>query len=173
MATSQMGKSALGRGAAMVGGVGGARAFPGMATDMRTGRAAGRALGAGVGPNGKTTTSRTEVEAQKRAREAAARAALSASAAAGFARFDGSERPLFDDARGQRGLNGGFPANAPVPARLRRRRRTRPPRRRFAWRRWTTRNFSGRTWTRFERRRRWPRRSARTIPTRGGNRSKI
>lgn len=112
MATSQMGKSALGRGAAMVGGVGGARAFPGMATDMRTGRAAGRALGAGVGPNGKTTTSRTEVEAQKRAREAAARAALSASAAAGFARFDGSAARC-STTPADSGLNGGFPANAP------------------------------------------------------------
>ena len=110
MAASQMGKSALGRGAAMVGGVGGARAFPGMATDTRTGRAAGRALGMGIGPNGKTMTSRAEVEAQKRAREAAARAAAAARAGDGFARF-ASTTPAPADS----GLNGGFPTNAPRP----------------------------------------------------------
>ena len=108
MATSKMGKSALGRGAAMVGGVGGARAFPGMATDMRTGRAAARALGAGVGPNGKTTTSRAEVEAQKRAREAAA-----AWASGRRIRAVRRIRCRCSTTPADSGLNGGFPANAP------------------------------------------------------------
>jgi len=61
VAMKQRGNTALDRGAAMVGGVGGKRAFPGMALDQRTGRAAAGAVayrgggfsgGGGVGGQG-------------------------------------------------------------------------------------------------------------------------
>jgi minichromosome maintenance protein 10 len=55
VAMKQRGNTALDRGAAMVGGVGGKRAFPGMALDQRTGRAAAGAVayrGGGLGGGG-------------------------------------------------------------------------------------------------------------------------
>ena len=97
------------RRAAMVGGVGSARAFPGMATDMRTGRAAGRALGAGVGRTGRRRRRRRRWRAQKAREEAAATRGRRIRAVRRI------RCPLFDDARGQRAEQR-FPAErAPVP----------------------------------------------------------